>query len=84
MSSGPTWADLFTHWRLVVADLHERFAFDADDAASMHSHSWLWLRDRVFSLLSTPPGVVVQGEKKNVLIPSTRIQWALFNPDPEE
>ena len=72
------------NWRLVVADLHERFAFDADDPHQMHTHTWAWVRDRIFSLLATPPGVVLATDKRNLLIPATRIQWALFNPDREE
>jgi hypothetical protein len=50
----------------------------------MHARSWLWVRDRIFALLSTPPGAVLAGEQKNLLIPATRIQWALFNPEREE
>lgn len=50
----------------------------------MHARSWLWVRDRVHALLCTPPGAVIAGEKKNVLIPATRIQWALFNPDRDD
>lgn len=50
----------------------------------MFSRSWFWLQDRILSLLSTPPAVQIRAKKKYVLLPATRIQWALDPPKLKE
>lgn len=50
-----TWAQILAHWRLIEADLHERYQVDVADQALMQSRTWHWLRIRIMGLLDLPP-----------------------------
>lgn len=79
-----TWTALLNNWEAIAADLHERFAIDVDDDTVMYSRSWFWLADRIGQLLTTPPVVQYRTSKKSLLLPATRIQWALDPPKLKE
>jgi len=50
----------------------------------MLGRSWFWLRDRIVALLKTPAVVVVKTGKNQILLPATRLQWALNPPKLKE
>lgn len=72
------------HWRLIEADLHEVYGVDVDDDALMSARSWRWLRSRVLSLLDRSPSLLIHqvGQSARlVVVPSTRLGYALNPPD---
>lgn len=79
-----TWLRLLNEWESIAADLHERYGIDVEDDALMLGRSWFWLEDRILALLSTPPVVQFRTAKKSILLPATRIQWALNPPKLKE
>ncbi len=79
-----TWARLLNEWESVAADLHERFGVDVEDDTLMLSRSWFWLADRIGALLATPPALQYRSSRKSLLLPATRIQWALNPPNLKE
>lgn len=50
----------------------------------MLTRSWFWLQDRIVALLATPPVLQYRTRKKSLLLPATRIQWALDPPKLKE
>ena len=76
--------EILNAWDECAADLHERFGIDVEDDDLMFGRSWFWLRDRIFALLATPPTVVLRQKKSQLLLPATRLQWALNPPKLKE
>jgi len=78
--------EILNAWDECAADLHERFGIDVEDDELMLGRSWFWLKDRILALLATPPTVQVKvGKKsKHVILPATRLQWALNPPKLKE
>lgn len=79
-----TWLRLLNEWEAIAADLHERFGIDVEDDELMYSRSWFWLQDRILALLYTPPVLQYRTRKKSIILPATRIQWALDPPKLKE
>lgn len=72
-------------WEACAADLHERYGVDVDDDVLMLGRSWFWLKDRILALLATPPVAVLKVKGGNqLLLPATRLQWALNPPKLKE
>lgn len=79
-----TWVQLLDQWEAIAADLHERYGLDVEDDDLMLTRSWFWLQDRILALLSTPSVAQFRTAKKSILLPATRIQWALDPPKLKE
>lgn len=71
---------MLLHWRLIEADLHERYGLDVGDQALMGARSWHWLRLRIQALLDLPPTWTPDGRP----VAATRLGLVVMPTPPPE